>query len=182
MTKTYIPLSVTVEQRANLETLYAYLATVDEEHFDMGSFMKPFYFADDDTDTFSHNGQLIWVAKHIKAGTFHTCNSIACMVGNGPAAGILSIGNEDWFQYARRAFGADDRPGYDAAPESYEASPQNNLWNWAFAGEWDEIDNTPEGGRRRLRLALDKGIPSDYDEQMSGEGLYECAPDFEAAI
>ena len=42
-------------------------------------------------------------------------------------------------------------------------------WNWCFAYNWAQVDNTPEGAARRIEWLLDKGLPEDWFEQMEGD-------------
>lgn len=80
------------------------------------------------------------------------CGSVGCAVGHGPYAGIRKFKSEDWYQYSRRVFGLN-----------------YNEWIWCFDDLWIYLDNTPKGAAARIRLLLEKGLPSNYWEQMTGK-------------
>ena len=156
----YLKLRVTDEQRANLEKLYAHLALVPADRFDMSEFAR---LIDEDDESF----ELVELEDH----TNIDCGTICCMVGRGPSAGIApQAHHESWHQYAAEAFGA---------PWARLSNTTNKhptaAWSWLFDYSWAKIDNTVDGGRRRLRLALDKGIPANYVDQRIGKARYQCA-------
>lgn len=78
------------------------------------------------------------------------CGSCGCAIGHGPYAGIPKLTTETWYQYHLRVFGTE-------------------VYGWCFAGEWKEVDNTPQGAAARIRIALEHGIPNDYRQQLNGD-------------
>ena len=157
----YLKLRVTDEQRANLEKLYAHLALVPADRFDMSEFARLTYEEDEDL-------ALVELEDHTKID----CGTICCMVGRGPSAGIEPKSHHDsWHHYAAEEFGA---PWARLSKTNKDKHP-TAAWSWLFDYSWATIDNTVEGGRRRLRLALDKGIPANYFDQRAGKAPYQCA-------
>jgi len=90
------------------------------------------------------------------------CGTVCCLAGNGPASGIKPFKTEDWWDYIKRVFGA------DGDGDSDDPTPSTRMWDWLFDGDWAGVDNTVAGGRARIRMALDQGIPLDYREQKNG--------------
>jgi hypothetical protein len=43
-----------------------------------------------------------------------------------------------------------------------------DAWNWCFASEWKNIDNTPVGAGIRLAILFESGLPDDAEMQLSG--------------
>lgn len=78
------------------------------------------------------------------------CGTIGCAAGHGPSLGIAKQEN-DWNEYAYRAFGARDLP-----------------FSWMFSTFWSDTDNTPRGAAARIRIALRHGIPENFRKQMYG--------------
>ena len=89
----------------------------------------------------------------------HPCGTAACLIGNGPSAGIPvndkhfdhTLGDGvDWYEYSTECFiGEDD----------YEI----RLWVFAFDVRWTDCK---EEAQARLKLILDKEVPIEwaYDE------------------
>lgn len=150
---TYLPLDVTSGQRKNLETLYTFLGILPPEEFHMAEYAVPL---GEDPET----------AESINLDEMRdtTCSTICCMMGSGPKAGIDPTGYAYWKTYGHGEFGA--VPKFHTRSEA-----ANAVWDWLFSNDWTYVDNTIAGGRARLRLALDQGIPADYRAQ-----LYEDAP------
>jgi hypothetical protein len=84
--------TVTVEQRANLAKLAAYL----EENASTLNFDMQDYMLNPVTNS------------PLKLHERHPCGSVGCAIGHGPAAGIPILNNqEDWDDYANDSFGSD---------------------------------------------------------------------------
>lgn len=75
------------------------------------------------------------------------CGTSACLAGHGPLVGIPALEWENWYDYAYRVF------AQDSAPE---------VWVWLFDGAWTTYDDTLDGARRRLWVALNTGVPNMY--------------------
>jgi hypothetical protein len=89
-------------------------------------------------------------------GTY--CGTVGCALGHGPYAGIEKIDGEGWMKYSYRCF-IDER----------ESDHLNYAWKWCFEGTWHKVDNSPEGAAKRINIILEKGVPSDWKEQMRGK-------------
>lgn len=138
-------------QKANLHALSRYLTGPLQAQFEMTQFC-------DDESCLSP-----------------TCGTIGCSLGHGTYAveprqyegGVP----ERWYDYGRRVFGAE---------------PKSREWEWMFGeswgGRWDHEshpgsefhytpgpDNTPQGAAARIDVFLNRGVPSDYLQQMYGE-------------
>ena len=149
--KKYYPLSITKEQRKNLELLYENSPkTIEIVAFDMFEFLAiekvPINLYDFITD------------KIISAETSQ-CGAVACFAGRGPLCGIpRDTSNADWYDYVENNFGVDI---------------ESRSFTWLFSADWTEVDNTLEGARKRLEIALDKGVPEDAYKQSIGEAPLE---------
>lgn len=76
----------------------------------------------------------------------YECNTVACAIGHGPAAGIPIHEDDDlWPRYARRVFGYDDFSG-----------------DFMFGIGYVSLDNTPKGAAMRIRYVVEYGLPSVY--------------------
>lgn len=81
------------------------------------------------------------------------CGTIGCAVGHGPFAGVLKNEKELWDEYSERCFIDDTR---------------NSAYGFLFAGEWEDVDNTPQGAAKRILYFLENGIPENWEEQIEG--------------
>lgn len=45
-------------------------------------------------------------------------------------------------------------------------------WNWLFGSEWEDVDNTPKGAAKRIRIFLESGVPEAFLEG-NWEDLYD---------
>lgn len=138
-------LTITPEQRLNLETLADVLASRermvalahagDLVGFNMAVFEM--HYAQDRTTT-------------VIMPDADPCGSVACACGWGPVAtGQVKTRDESWTEYADRVFGA--------PYEDYNEG--TGLHSWLFGGGWVAHDNTPEGASARIRYALANGVP-----------------------
>ncbi len=76
------------------------------------------------------------------------CGTAGCAVGHGPYAGIPKLTDESWNEYAERCFSVN----------------LGIVFEYLFHSDWAEIDNTPIGAAKRIRYALDFGIPKPTKE------------------
>lgn len=163
----YVPLSelVTEEQLANIVKLRDHLKRYGvARNFHMGFFgatpinglsIEEINVEDDNTYTMIRH-------PHHAATSPSACGSVACMVGHAPSAGIPALDDESyWWEYVERVFGSD--------------MSDDPIWVWLFSEEWAYTDNTLAGGISRLTIAIEKGIPSDADEQLHREVPLEYA-------
>jgi hypothetical protein len=90
------------------------------------------------------------------------CGSSGCAVGHGPYAGIEKYKTEDWANYSYRCF-----------INSKENFEYYLAWEWCFSAEWfwRRIDNTAEGAGKRIKILIEKGIPSEWYDQKTMELL-----------
>lgn len=137
--------------RVNLEKLAAYLEQLPEgyDHFDMCDFYQKYFIG--------LGGIRIGRTKSNPETAIapSECGAVACAIGHAPAAGIPALPGEYWAPYAVRVF-----------------ELLHNEWVWCFDGEWECIDNTPQGAAKRIRYLLAFGPPSDWKEQLDGEADY----------
>jgi hypothetical protein len=84
----YYELNISQFQRDNLEKLYAYLENVNE--IDMVMF-----------NNIGARPDELYELKDT------LCNTVCCLAGNGPLAGIQSFEYETWGQYIQRVFGTE---------------------------------------------------------------------------
>jgi len=131
-------------RKANLLKLAAYLRKLDREKFDMRSFYKRY-------DEYS--GRLV-MANPSEVGQHATpnyCNTVACAVGCGPAAGVPVIDTDTgWSIYSQRVFTSCAR-----------------TWDFLFSISWVKIDNSSVGAAKRIEFLLENGLknicPSNID-------------------
>lgn len=76
------------------------------------------------------------------------CGTVGCAVGHGPYAGIPKTTEESWNEYAERCFCVN----------------LGMIFEYLFHSDWAQIDNTPTGAAKRIRYALDFGIPKPTEE------------------
>ena len=84
-----------------------------------------------------------------------SCGTVACAAGHGPAAGIPIDGKEWWSDYCQRVF--------DLGLAE---------WQWCFASDWVDVDDTHHGAAKRIRYFLAEGLPTDWYAQMIGGAPY----------
>lgn len=130
-------MTLTAENRANLEKLATYLEGLPEDY---DAFTMAHYFIAPPKE------EVRYAAEN---GGVAACGAAACAVGHGPAAGILvpaefvGPSSVDWNGYAGLFVGHYDTAEYD----------------WCFDGTWNRIDNTPSGAAARIRYLLAEGCP-----------------------
>lgn len=137
-----LPLNVTPEQRANLETLLANIQKPENQYID---FTMSTYCRNDVISIGDPNN-----AK--------SCGTAGCLAGHGPMCGIHPKRDEEWDDYVFRVF----------CPE-FHATKQLALsaeFVWLFSPYWSDRDNTLKGATLRLEFALENGIPLNYIEQL----------------
>jgi hypothetical protein len=131
--------------RTNLEKLASYLEGLpaDCNHFKMNTYFQRY-------GTFRTYGDATLAGD---------CDTAACAVGHGPAAGIiLATEVSDWADYGEKAF-----------------ELASDEWVWCFSGGWSAVDNTPHGAAKRIRHLLYDGVPSDGWQQRCGYKPYMFA-------
>ena len=81
----------------------------------------------------------------------HPCGAPACLIGNGPSAGVpvhvnfvLTFGDVNWYGYSE----------YNFIDNS-----ESSLWIFAFDGEWP---NCTKEAQARLKLVLDEQVPEKW--------------------
>lgn len=131
------------EQRANLTRLADFLESGEIEYtFDMSVY-------------YSHRTQVeeTWRWTFKRHAEVYDCNTVACAVGSGPAIGLQVLESEkatfkvNWRLYSNRVFGT----GADTNVRAHD---------FMFSGNWFSVDNSPEGAAKRIRYALEHGVPS----------------------
>lgn len=129
---------MTKEQEDNLRKLANYLMRFSKLKRPKSTF---------DMSKFSDGEAFAIARKETECGTF------GCAVGHGPYAGVAKRKNENWNDYAERAFGAVMAEG---------------VWRWLFSSLWCVTDNTPAGAAKRIRWYFEHGVPIDHRDQMNG--------------
>lgn len=131
-------------QRANLETLAAYLWTLPANYpdFEMSDFVSA-------ADPFGREASFAHVA----------CGTAACAVGHGPKAGIAPVAGEMWRDYSERVF---------ISPKT-EYDTEDDAWEWCFGAGWARTDNTVHGAAARIEWMLEHGVPYNWYKQKRGE-------------
>lgn len=150
----YLPLSVLgvdAEQRQNLDTLASFL----EEKVRENLVNTP------QRGGINFNMTYFNLGSDLPSKASTECGAVACAIGHGPLAGIEALPREDWYAYGERVFGAE------------AVSP---LYNWCFHAAWAYRDNTAEGAAKRIRIALEHGVPENWLARRAGSAaLYpEC--------
>lgn len=85
------------------------------------------------------------MTTYIKGGgtpCTHEPDAVADAIGHGPRAGITPEFGEEWEQYCERCFTGLDMDWC--------------IFNFLFAQEWAEFDNTPSGVADRINYLLNK--------------------------
>lgn len=125
----------TKRQRRNLAklALFVHNLPADYGHFAMSSYMQV------DHNEYPESAQLLpaCILKSLDpnetSATKHECGTTACFCGHGPSAGIKAKRNEEWHDYAARAFGASQHD-------------ECNLWHHLFNESWS--DDKDEAAKR----------------------------------
>ena len=129
--------------RENLQKLADYLRGPEiAMRFDMGSYCRNSAEKQD-----IHDGDPLNPAEH-------SCGTVGCALGHGPASGVDPDKSETWDRYSDRAFGLE---------------PWGRDWEWCFGPIWAETDNTPKGAAARIQYLLDYGLPRNWMDQMRGD-------------
>lgn len=83
------------------------------------------------------------------------CGTVGCAVGQGPYAEIPKNKGEGWLDYANRCF----------------TNNIDRIWNFLFSGDWQHVDNTPEGAAARIDYFLENGAPppEEIDGMQDGD-------------
>jgi hypothetical protein len=146
---------LTPARRARLEKLAAYLEGLPKryKHFEMSDYMGlP-----------SHDQRVVEYA--LKNGGVNKCETVACALGHGPAAGILVprsmiFGRGKWRTVSWAKYGDLFTGDY------YRSEEASRLFRWCFGGEWQDVDNHHWGAAARIRYLLAHGTaPAEYDEK-----------------
>lgn len=156
MQNTNVDQFLTETQKTNLRKLaYFHLGPgcVSDMGFDMGRFCE----GSEGEDLEPHEIE-------------NVCGTVGCLLGHGQLAGIKADDRDDWGTYGEKFISTKLRYGIEV-----------NMWHWCFAGGWQSIDNTPEGGAKRILWLLEKGLPETWMHQLLGDSPL-CYKDWEPEI
>lgn len=146
----YRPINVTAFQRENLEKHYRFLC----EHvymYDLGFDMSGF-----------SNGNFF--SKDLK----EICNTVACSLGYAPLHIPIMDSDYTFDMYKLKPFF-----DYLKYGNRVFCNPNRNLWGYVFGEDWTDLDNTVLGAARRIRFALDVGVPSIISRYKNAYSLIE---------
>lgn len=124
--------------RKNLQKMADYIRTIPQEKFNMRFFRR-----------------------HEEVS--HECGSVGCVLGH------CTVLDKKPLPMLAQIVSWNSRRLIDFVSwgESFTGiSKRTGEWQWCFAGEWSEVDNTPEGAARRIEWLLEHGLPKDWDYQM----------------
>jgi hypothetical protein len=113
----------------------------------------------------------------------HTCGSIGCAIGFAPFYGIKKEEGETFYEYGYRVFELDNEEEIEEAKNremdvNYSEEELDNdtfrhnhrgVFTYLFSSDWRHTDNTKEGAGKRIKHYLEKGLPRNWYEQMSGQ-------------
>ncbi len=138
--------------RENLKKLADYLAALPEDysHFNMA------YFARAESYNDATRQGVREFPDILATYGYNACGTVACACGHGPAAGLVPLPEERWWDYHNRVFALDDTE-----------------FGWAFGEEWAEEDNTPQGAALRIRMLLRDGEPPEGFTREGEYGMYQ---------
>lgn len=130
--------------KENLFLMADYIEKVPQVEFDMVCYRTE--------DTVSKDGEVV-------------CNSVACVIGhciNLVPRESLPLERDGDINYSLWSmdFTGLGRAGYAEA------------WTWCFGTHWGADgggDNTPIGAAKRIRYLIEKGLPTNWLEQMNGK-------------
>lgn len=87
------------------------------------------------------------------------CGSVGCVIGH---CTILDKANiKQWRDYE-----GDIEFGMWS---QHFTGIKDEMWEWCFASEWANVDNTTNGAALRIEWLINKGLPHDWDDQMNGQ-------------
>jgi hypothetical protein len=148
----------------NLESLAAFLPTVDEVQFRMGNF----------NNMPVHN-------MGFKTGE---CGAVACAVGWAPNAEGLELTEADfWHDFGENEDETKFRGWAMYSDRLFDLTEIE--WDWCFSGSWDIHDNTPSGAAARILMLLSKGskamkrlMRDVYEENLSSAMMQDIINDY----
>jgi hypothetical protein len=82
------------------------------------------------------------------------CGTVGCAIGHGPHAGVPKTSEENWVQYSRRCFAA-------------EQGGDTSVFDFLFAAEWAKFDKTAQGAGERIMYALKYGVPQNSNHDVN---------------
>jgi len=94
------------------------------------------------------------------------CNSIGCVIGH------CTVLDRERFQEIVASLHEDEKRGNqhftDWSTLYTGMVIGTNEWRWCFSAIWGDYDNSSEGAARRIEYLIKKGLPENWDDQMSG--------------
>ena len=122
-------------ERRRLRKLGKFLLTVNQEQFDMASYITPMY------GTFSSGPR---AAKN----RLSDCGTSACAIG--------------WAAFLFPKLAAQASYYDDLSSKLFGIDLLNYDWKFLFSEEWAKYNNSPEFAAKRISVYLEKGLPSKW--------------------
>lgn len=142
----HFPLRITGGQKKNLAKLADWLEDLDNKDFPTGF----------DMEHVMHSEESGFTMERPALAEYGYCGTTACALGHGPAAGVEPLADESWLEYRKRAFGT-----------MQDVDDVDPLYDFLFCAMWTITDNTASGAVKRIRYALEHGIPDNFQDQAA---------------
>ena len=160
--------------KRDLLVLANYLESLpdDYEHFDMGTYLAVSAthktWSEDTFDAHISCHSYIndkWYkdvssySEFVLLDKFLSCDTVACVVGHAKFLTFKGIDpvTADWGDLRK-----------------YLSDNKDYVDKWIFDSDWQKVDNTPSGAAKRIRYALEFGVPSELTERVTVNVLKEA--------
>lgn len=141
--------------KSNLLLLADYLEKVPQEEFNMLWYRGRY----DEYNCFIK----VYLIKDI-----NNCGTAGCALGHSIVSKIkeLEVTDEDYSidELSQRYLNFEKY-----SDRVFNIPMKESEWEYLFSGEWSMRDNTPLGASKRIRYVVEKGLPEDWYDEITGE-------------
>jgi hypothetical protein len=154
--------------KRDLLVLANYLESLSEnyEHFNMGVYLgvSCVHLSEDeraDIGGFSKIDHKVYkeitgFSEYTTPEKFFSCDTVACVIGHTKLLQLEGIDTAEASWTDLRDYLSDNYARVD---------------KWMFDPDWDKVDNSPKGAAKRIRYALEFGVPADLDKRVTASLL-----------
>lgn len=117
--------------KENLLRMADYIETIPQEQFGMGMYRMG-----------------------IEVTTTQKCGTVGCVIGH-----CTILDTPENFKRFKRAGLRGTMDFKNWSREFTGITAFSDTWNYLFSGNWEKIDNTPQGAAKRIREVVEHGLP-----------------------